>query len=78
VQVLDLAKLSKQILDVLLTGFFVDVRRDNDPALDTAYGGCVLGGAGVAGVCLVVFVVDGRLGDVDVHFRVGHDCVVEV
>lgn len=50
VQVLDLAVFAKQILNVLLTGFLVDVRRDNDPALDAAYSGCVLGGAGVAGV----------------------------
>jgi hypothetical protein len=78
VQVLDLAVFAKQILDVLLTGLLVNVRRDNDPALDAAHGRCVLGGAGVAGVCLAVFVVDGRLGNVDVHFCVGHDsgCVV--
>jgi hypothetical protein len=73
VQVLDLAVFAKQILDVLFTGLLVDSGRDNDPALDAAHSGCVLGGAGVAGVCLAVFVVDRRLGNVDVHFCVGHD-----
>jgi hypothetical protein len=50
VQVLDLAVFTKQILNVLLTGFLVDVCRDNDPAFDAAHSGCVLGRAGVAGV----------------------------
>ena len=47
VEVLDLAKLAEHVLDVLLARLLVHVRSDDDPALNAAHGGCVLGGARV-------------------------------
>lgn len=42
-QVLDVTVVREQVRDVLLGGFFVDVRRDDDPSFDTADRDGVLG-----------------------------------
>ena len=58
-KVLDLAKLAKHVLNVLLARLLVYVRSDDDPALNAAHGGCVLGGARVlTGGRLAVLAVD--------------------
>lgn len=69
-QILDLAVLTEQVLDIFLARFLVYVRDNDDPALDTANGDGVLGGARVM-VC-GGFGVHGRVRRVDVHFGVGH------
>ena len=58
VEVLDLAKLAKHVLDILLARLLMYVRGDDDPAFNATHGGCVFGGARVeAGGRLAVFVV---------------------
>lgn len=70
VHVLDLAVLSKNILQRLLVGLLVDVGDDNDPALDGP-DGCGFG----MGLHVGLVARGGRGGrrlDVDIHLYVGH------
>jgi len=67
-QILDRAKLAKKILQILFGRLLMDIRDDDNPALDGAHGGCAGLGARVAGFG----VGGGLLGLVDVHFGVGH------
>ena len=73
-QILDVAKLAKHFLEVLLTRLLMDVGDEDDPAFDGAHGHgssegvLVRCGGGFGAVVVVVVVVAGRRGGVDVHF----------
>lgn len=75
VQVLDLPEIAKEFLQILLTGFFVDVGDENDPAFDGADGDGTSGGARVGG-CGCDRAGGGAVGGVrwgiDIHFCGGH------
>ena len=75
VQVLDLAVLAKQLLEVFFAGFFVHVGHEDDPAFDGAHGdgagrGTRFARRGLSGGAIGG--VGGRLR-VDVHF-IGSHC----
>lgn len=70
-QVLDLAKLPKQLLQVLLAGLLVDVRHQHDPPFDAAHRDRARGRADL-GRRLGLVGGRGWGGGVDVHFCGGH------
>lgn len=72
VHILDLPKVAKQILQVLLRCFLVDVGDDDDPALDAADRYGVLGGLTVANGVVGLAILIVRVGRVDLHLGVGH------
>lgn len=72
-QILDLSEVRKLVIQILLAGFLVNVRDDDDPAFDRADGGRI-GVGGHREVLRVLFVVGfGGEGRVDLHFGVCHD-----
>ena len=71
-QILNIAVLAKQFLEVLLAGLLVDVGDEDDPAFDGADGDGAGGGVLVRGGGFGA--VAGRGGAVDVHFVGGHGC----
>ena len=72
-QILDLSKVRKLVVQVLLASFFVYVRDDDDPAFDRADGGCI-GVGGHREVFRVMSVIGfGGEGRIDFHFGVCHD-----
>lgn len=76
-QVLDVAILSEQVVQVLLRRFLVDVSREDDPAFDAADGDGVGGGARIAAGRGLFRNLGGGgavLWRVELHFVGGHDC----
>jgi hypothetical protein len=71
-QILDLSKIGKLVVQVLLASFFVYVRDDDNPALDRP-DRCRIGMGGHRGVFRVISMIGfGGEGRIDFHFGVGH------
>lgn len=72
-QILDLSKVRKLVVQILLAGFLVYVRDNDDPAFNRADGGRIGVGAHRE-VLRVIFVIGfGGEGRVNLHFGVCHD-----
>ena len=67
VQILNSAKLSKHVVQILLCRLFVYVGDNDDPSFNGAHSCCAGLGARVAGLGV-------GLGLVNVHFHIGHGC----
>jgi hypothetical protein len=76
-QILNLSKIRKLVIEILLASLLMYICDDDDPTFDGAHG-CRVGVGRHRGVfsVRVLLLRGGRR--IDVHFGVGHDCDIEV